>query len=152
MDKTELIPHFDEQLFIPALQGRSKDSILEEMVGRFVESGFVRNRAIVLEMVRRREQLGSTGIGHGIAIPHGRTTATPELKIAYGYSTRGIAWEAIDKKPVQMIFMVLAPPQEENNRYLPVLGRLVEILSNAGERGKLKAINDFAEFINILKG
>jgi PTS system nitrogen regulatory IIA component len=104
-----------------------------------------------MEMLHRREQLGSTGIGHGIAIPHGRTTAAPDLMIAFGHSKSGIDWQAMDGRPVHLIFMVLAPPQEQNNRYLPVLGRLVEILSDPRQLDKFHSVTAFSDFTNLLR-
>jgi fructose-specific phosphotransferase system IIA component len=151
MEKIELVPFFNESLFIPALRAKTKEGVLEELIEHFVEAKFLRNQAIALEMVHRREQLGSTGIGHGIAIPHGRTTAAAEVMIAFGYSKNGIDWQAIDGKPVHLIFMVLAPPQELNNRYLPVLGRLVEVLSDPHHRDKFHSVTTFSDFINLLK-
>jgi len=151
MDKFELVPYFNEALFIPALRARTKESVLEELVDCFVQAKFLRNPTIALEMVHRREQLGSTGIGHGIAIPHGRTTAAAEVMIAFGYSKNGIDWQAMDGKPVHLMFMVLAPPQELNNRYLPVLGRLVEVLSEPHHRDKFHSVGTYSDFINLLK-
>lgn len=151
MDKLDLVPFFNEALFVPVMQAKSKDGALEELVDCFVNSGFVRNPAIVLEMIQRREQLGSTGIGRGIAIPHGRSTAAPTLMIAFGCSKKGIEWEAMDGEPVNLVFMVIAPPQEHDNKYLPVLGRLVEILSHSREREKFRNVKSFSDFINLLK-
>jgi len=151
MDKIELIQHFSEAMFVPALQARTKDGVLEELVNSFVAAGAVRNAALVLEMIHRREELGSTGIGHGIAIPHGRTTAAAKLQIAFGFSKRGLSWGALDAKPVHLVFMVLSPPHEQDNRYLPVLGRLVEVLSHPEEREKFAQVSTFAEFTNLLK-
>jgi mannitol/fructose-specific phosphotransferase system IIA component (Ntr-type) len=123
---------------------------LDELVLRFVETKIVRNRNIVSEMLRRREALGSTGIGHGIAIPHGRSTAIPDVIIAFGRSDKGIDWEAIDGKPVHLIFLVLAPPQEQNNRYLPILGGLVEMLNDGKQREKLRKIKSFSDLTSLL--
>jgi len=151
MEKVELVSYFNESLFIPALRARTKEGVLEELVEHFVEAKFLRNQTIALEMVHRREQLGSTGIGHGIAIPHGRTTAASEVMIAFGYSKSGVDWQAMDGKPVHLIFMVLAPPQELNNRYLPILGRLVEVLSEPQQRDKFHSVTTYSDFINLLK-
>ena len=151
MEKIELLSYFNEALFIPALHAKTKEGVLEELVDCFVQAKFLRNPTIALEMVHRREQLGSTGIGSGIAIPHGRTTAAAEVMIAFGYSKSGIDWQAIDHRPVHLVFMVLAPPQEVNNRYLPILGRLVEVLSEPHHRDKFHSVGTYADFINLLK-
>ncbi|MFQ5630402.1 MAG: PTS sugar transporter subunit IIA, partial [bacterium] len=91
-----------------------------------------------------------TGIGHGIAIPHGRTTATAELTVAFGKSTRGIDWDSIDKEPVKLIFLIVAPPYEEKNKYLPMLGTLVEFLSQDENRKALLETDNFEDFERLL--
>jgi fructose-specific phosphotransferase system IIA component len=150
MEKSELLNYFQEPLFISSLSATTRDAALDELVLRFVETKIVRNRNIVSEMLRRREALGSTGIGHGIAIPHGRSTAIPDVIIAFGRSDKGIDWEAIDGKPVHLIFLVLAPPQEQNNRYLPILGGLVEMLNDGKQREKLRKIKSFSDLTSLL--
>ena len=103
-------------------------------------------------MLRKRETLGSTGIGKGVAIPHGRTTAAMDVMIAFGKSEQGMDFDSIDKKQVNLVFMVLAPPHDENNRYLPILGKLVEVLSSVKNRNKLKKVETFDEFIQVFNG
>lgn len=151
MERSELLKYFQESLFVPSLHASTRDAALNELVRRFVEANILRNRNIVSEMLRRRETLGSTGIGHGIAIPHGRSTAVPEVMIAFGRSDKGISWEAIDGKPVHLIFLVLAPPQEQDNRYLPILGGLVEFLSDSRQREKLRKIKSYSDLTSILQ-
>jgi fructose-specific phosphotransferase system IIA component len=151
MEKSELLNYFHEPLFISSLSATTRDAALDELVRCFVDSKIVRNRNIVFEMLRRREELGSTGIGHGIAIPHGRSTAVPDVMIAFGRSDKGIGWDAMDGKPVHLIFLVLAPPQEQNNRYLPILGGLVEMLSDSRQRDKLRKIKSYSDLISLLQ-
>jgi fructose-specific phosphotransferase system IIA component len=151
MEKSELLNYFQEPLFISSLSATTREAALDELVRCFVNAKIVRNRNIVFEMLRRREALGSTGIGHGIAIPHGRSTAVPDVMIAFGKSEKGIDWESIDNKPVHLVFLVLAPPQEQNNRYLPILGGLVEMLSDSKQREKLRKIKSFTDLTSILQ-
>jgi len=151
MEKSELLNYFQEPLFISSLSATTRDAALDELVRCFVNAKIVRNRNIVFEMLRRREALGSTGIGHGIAIPHGRSTAVPDVMIAFGKSEKGIDWESIDNKPVHLVFLVLAPPQEQNIRYLPILGGLVEVLSDNKQREKLRKIKSFSDLTSILQ-
>lgn len=150
MDKDDLLIYFDEQLFLPDLKAQTKDEILEEIVEQFVDVKYLKNKDIVLEMLNQRELLGSTGIGKGIAIPHGRTTSASDIMIAFARSTEGIEYDAIDGKPVHLIFMIIAPPQDENNMYLPILGKMVEILSKSKVRNKLMLTETYSEFIEII--
>lgn len=152
MRGSELQKYFDEQLFIPEMEATTKNEALEELLNLFIDMKHIRNRQIVLEMLHTRETLGSTGIGKGIAIPHGRTTAVSDVLIAFGKSEAGIDFDAMDGKPVHLFFMVIAPPHEENNVYLPILGTLVTALNNKKNRDELKKISTFEEFLAIITG
>jgi PTS system nitrogen regulatory IIA component len=150
MEFAEILPYFSKERFIPELKATTKQEALEELAEKFIATDLIRNKDILIEMLQRRESVGSTGIGHGIAIPHGRTTATAELTVAFGKSTKGIAWDSIDKKPVKLIFLIVAPPYEEKNKYLPMLGTLVEFLSQDKNRKKLLKTGDFENFEQLL--
>ena len=147
-----LLEYFSQELFVSKLKATTKDASLDELADLFVKSKIIRKKSIVLEMLRKRETLGSTGIGKGVAIPHGRTTAAMDVKIAFGKSEEGMNFDAIDKKPVNLVFMVLAPPHDENNRYLAMLGKFVEVLSDVKNRNKLKKVETFDEFIQVCNG
>jgi fructose-specific phosphotransferase system IIA component len=152
MEKKELVDFFDESLFNPGVKAKNKNDAFEELVGLFVDARVIRNKDILLEMLKKRETLGSTGIGKNVAIPHGRTTAAIDVKIAFGRSEKGIEFEAVDGKPVHLIFVVLAPPNDENNKYLPVLGKLVEVVSEKENRDKLMKVQSYQDFISVLAG
>ena len=93
-----------------------------------------------------------TGIGKSVAIPHGRTTAASDVLIAFGISEGGINFMAIDNKPVHLFFMVIAPPNDEGNIYLPMLGSLVTLLNDKQNRDKLLKVKEFMDFIHIITG
>jgi fructose-specific phosphotransferase system IIA component len=147
MEARDLAKYFNEKLFIADLQAKSKDECLVELVKKFEENRLIRNMEILLEMLKQREHLGSTGIGKGIAIPHGRTTAVEDVMIAFGHSSTGIEYDSIDQKPVHLIFMVIAPPIERDNKYLPVLGKLVEVLNNDDRRKVIMNIKNYSDLI-----
>lgn len=152
MQRSELGRFFNENLFAPQLIAKNKPEAIAELLDLFVREKHIRNREIVLEMLHQRETLGSTGIGKGVAIPHGRTTAASDVFIAFGKSETGIDFDAIDNKPVHLFFMVIAPPNDEGNVYLPVLGSLVTILNDKHNRDKLVKVATFSQFISIITG
>lgn len=152
MERSELALYFREGLFLPEMKATTKEEALEELVDLFVRERVIRNRGIVLEMLHKREALGSTGIGKGVAIPHGRTLAAPDVLIAFGRSRVGIDYDAMDGQPVHLFFLVLAPPQDQSNKYLPVLGKLVEFLSEDENCRKLMEVSTFQEFIDVVVG
>ena len=150
METQELIQYFNENLFLPNISATNKDELLTELIDQFVKVKYLKNREIVLEMLHQREKLGSTGIGKGVAIPHGRTTAASDIMIAFGKSIKGVDYDSIDGKPVNLVFMIIAPPQDENNMYLPILGKMVEILSKSKNRKRLLEIESYDEFTELL--
>ena len=143
MTNNDLLSHLHPDLFIPDLKARSKNDAIQKMVAHLVRTKRISNSKIVLEALKTREKLGSTGIGKGIAIPHSRSTVTNTLTLLFARSTKGIEFNAVDKKPVHLLFMILAPHKEKNNEYLPLLGRLVEVTKDATVRRRLLKAPDF---------
>ncbi len=142
---------FEEDLFIPELKATDKGGALKEMVEALVRANRIREGEILLETLRQREQLGSTGIGRGVAVPHGRTLAITRLAVVFARSSKGIAFEAMDDKPVHLLFLTVAPPQERSNLYLPVLGKIVEMVKSAKNRRRMLESADFDEVSEIIE-
>ena len=131
------------------LQGTTRDAVLEEMV-RLV--GFdERSSATLLRILRRRENLGSTGVGRGLALPHCRSLVAPRLKLAFGRRASGVEWQAIDNRPVNHVFLIVAPPIEVSNQYLPVLGRIAQFAKEADIPEKLAALASADDFFALLE-
>jgi len=151
MEVKELASYFSKDLFIPELQASTKDECLSEMVEVFENNKVVKNKTILLEMLKKRESLGSTGVGKGIAIPHGRTTAAQDVLIAFGKSSKGIEYDSVDQKPAKLVFMVIAPPVEQGNKYLPVLGKLVEVVNSDEKRELLQKVTTFEELMDCFE-
>jgi len=150
MNNKDLISYLHPDLYIPELKARGKNDAIKKMVTHLAKSDRVRNERIVIETLKSREQLGSTGIGKGIAIPHGRTTVTRELIVLFARSTKGIAFDASDGEPVHLFFMVLAPHVDKENQYLPLLGRIVEVTRSATVRKQLLQAPDFEAMTAVL--
>ena len=152
MNHDELITLFNEQLFIADLKARDRDGVLQEMVDRAVKAGVIRDREVILGMLKNRESLGSTGLGQGVAFPHGRSLAIPTLMALFARSAKGVDYGAIDGKPVHLFFMFIAPPVEKENRYLPALGQVVEMIRDEPTRQQLLAVKSFADFRKLILG
>lgn len=132
-----------------SLTARSKDEILAEMVGllRMDE----RSSGTLLRILQRRENLGSTGIGRGIAIPHGRSLMVSRLRLAFGRCQEGADFQAIDSRPVSSIFLIVAPPLEISNQYLPVLGKIAQFAGKPDVPDRLSALQSPGEFFRLLE-
>ena len=103
----------------------------------------------LLRVLHRREQLGSTGMGRGIAIPHCRSLVVPRLRMAYARLIEPLPWDAIDGKPVHHIFLIVAPPLEVSNQYLPTLGQLAGFAKEPGNLEKLDLVKSAGEFLEL---
>lgn len=106
------------------LAASTKDEVLDEMVSLL---GLHERPTLQLaRLLKRREELGSTGVGRGIAIPHCRSLAMSRLRLAFGVHRTGLEYDAADNKPVYIFFLIVAPPTEVSNQYLPVLGKIAQ--------------------------
>jgi PTS system nitrogen regulatory IIA component len=142
---------FEEGLYVPELKAKDKEGALRELVDVLVRSGRIQNGDVLFDMLQQREKLGSTGISRGVAVPHGRTLAINRLTVVLGRSQDGVDFDAMDGKPVNLIFLTVAPPQERSNLYLPVLGKIVEMVKGAKTRRRLLKAVDFNEIAEILE-
>ena len=104
----------------------------------------------LLKILIRREQLGSTGVGQGIAIPHCRATVVPQLRLAFGRVKAGIPYDAIDGGLVHYLFLIAAPPIELSNQYLPVLGRLAQFAKGPDVPERLARLARPEDFFSLL--
>jgi mannitol/fructose-specific phosphotransferase system IIA component (Ntr-type) len=111
----------------------------------------VRAGDTLLRVLQRRESLGSTGMGRGIAIPHCRSLVASRLRLGYGHSRKGIEFQAIDSKPVHHLFLIVAPPLEISNQYLPVLGRIAQFAKEPDVPDRLAALNHADDFFRLLE-
>ncbi len=145
----ELREFFAEDAIQLELAGSTKDDILKELIGllRLPE----KDEAMLFKMLKRRENLGSTGIGRGIAIPHCRSLVVNKLRVAFGRKTAGVDFKAIDDKPVHFFFLIVAPPLEVSNQYLPVLGKIAQFSKEADVPERLLALQEPAAFMKLLE-
>ncbi len=150
MKQSELQSYFTPDLFIPELKASTKDDVLKEMAAWLEERKRVFRTALVYDLLHKREGLGSTGIGGGIAIPHCRTIAVQKLTVLCALKRDGIDFGAPDKKPVKIFFMVVAPPQDVT--YLVFLGKLVEVVNDKLLKRALFEVTTFEEFITLIGG
>jgi len=152
MNLKKLASYFHQTYFLPNLQSTNKNNVLKEMVSPLVQHGVISRENILLETLYQRETLGSTGIGKGVAVPHCRTLATNALHVTVGLSKKGIPYNAIDNKDVHLLFLIVAPPQDESNLYLPLLGEIVERVRDNKLRKKLMQTTEFDTFFHLIVG
>jgi len=130
------------------LESDTKEDLLKEMVALLHLDE--RSEAILYKTLKRRENLGSTGIGKGIAIPHCRSLVVNRLRLAYGRKVGGMDFNAIDSAPVQNFFLIIAPPLEVSNQYLPVLGKIAQFAKDPEVPQRLLELDSVDEFLALL--
>ena len=131
------------------LKGESKDEILKELIALLGVDE--KSQGILFKMLKRRENLGSTGIGRSIAIPHCRSLVVNRLRLAFGRKPGGVDYRAIDDQPVNYFFLIVAPPLEVSNQYLPVLGRIAQFAKEEDVAGRLSGLQSPKEFLALLE-
>jgi PTS system nitrogen regulatory IIA component len=140
---------FDKDVIELDLKGETKDEILKELISLLGLDD--KSEGILFKMLKRRENLGSTGIGRGIAIPHCRSLVVNRLRIAFGRKPGGIDYNAIDDEPVEDFFLIVAPPLEVSNQYLPVLGKIAQFAKEPDVPGRLKELDSPDDFLSLLE-
>lgn len=132
---------------LPALRGHTKKQVLQELAERAALRTGLSEREI-FETVLQRERLGSTGVGNGIAIPHGKLAALPGLVGVFGKLNRPVDFDALDDQPVDLVFLLLAP-ENAGADHLKALSKIARLLRNGDVVAKLRASRD-AETIYAL--
>jgi len=145
----ELRQFFADDAIKLELEGTTKDEILKELIGLLKLDD--KSEGMLFKMLKRRENLGSTGIGRGIAIPHCRSLVVSKLRVAFGRKTSGVDFKAIDEKPVQFFFLIVAPPLEVSNQYLPVLGKIAQFSKEADVPTRLLGLTEPKQFLQLLE-
>ena len=118
------------------LLSNTKADVLAELINVLIKSGLKIDRVKAIDVLQQREKLGSTGIGDGVAIPHGKISELQELVVAFGRSKAGISFDAIDGKPVHLFFLLLAP-ENSTGQHLKALAKISKMLKTPNFRKRL---------------
>jgi PTS system nitrogen regulatory IIA component len=145
----KILDVLDKECVIPELTSRTKPSVLEELAAPVARRARVDLREIV-EVLLERERLGSTGIGGGIGIPHGKLKHLDQMIIAFGLSRKGVDFESLDGEPTR-IFFLLITPEKLAGLHLKLLARISRILKNEPFRHRLLQAKDADEIYEIIK-
>ncbi len=140
---------FKKEFIIEELEAKTKRDVLLELSTAFLRGPYTFDGNRVVEILLNREKLGSTGIGDGIAIPHGKLDDLTELVLAFGRSTGGIDFQAMDGRPVHLFFLLIAPENSEG-QYLKALAKISRMLKDASFRKRLMDAATAAELHRIV--
>lgn len=132
------------------LKARNKEEAIRELTDLLSEQGLITDQEEFFTAVQEREKLFSTGIGMGIAIPHGKSPAVRQAAVAFGRSANGVDFNSMDDKPAHLIFL-LAVPEDANDLHLQVLSTLSRLLMHKEVREALSKATSAAEVVAAFK-
>jgi fructose-specific phosphotransferase system IIA component len=126
----------DENLIVFDLRAKTKDEVIEELVDLATKSNMIKDHEELLNDIRERESLVTTGVGYGVAFPHAKTKSAKGIVIAFGRSNEGIDFDAMDHQPVHLFFLIAAP-EDAVGAHLNVMARLSYLMKSEENRTKL---------------
>ncbi len=141
-----------EKAITTSLRAADKPGVIREMVQLLVKSGDVKAADVdrFVEVLLAREALGSTGIGQGVGIPHGKSNCVGQLVGAFGIAPRGVNFEALDGEPVYLFFLLVAP-EDAAGPHLKALARISRLLKDKFFRDTLRESPDEKAILRILQ-
>lgn len=139
----------NKDLLILDLQSKNKKGVLEELAAVLVDQGKLSDLERVVEVLLDREKLGSTGIGDGIAIPHGKIKDLGGVVASFGRSREGVDFESIDQKSTHLFFLLVAP-ENSAGVHLKALARISRLLKDPSFRRRLMEAESREELFQII--
>ncbi|RKX70137.1 PTS sugar transporter subunit IIA [candidate division WOR-3 bacterium] len=147
----KLADRLSPETVITNLKAREKMGAIREIAEHLVKKGLILNNEEFLRAIDNRENLESTGIGDGIAIPHAKTDAVRDLILTLAISKAGVDFEAVDGKPSHIIFMIVSPDSHKGE-YIRILARLSKLVRKKGFKDRLLEARSKAEIIDVIRG
>ena len=138
-------------LIYSRLPETDRESILRELSRRLAEGGVVADGETLYRLLEEREELGSTGIGHGVAVPHCKVDGLDRVVLAVGLSKEEIDFDSADGLPVRVFFVLLSPP-DQPAAHLQSLAAVSRWAQGEGHLERLLACSDTAEIFTVLGG
>jgi PTS system nitrogen regulatory IIA component len=137
------------EFILEPLKADNKRDVLAELAGSFAQGSVNIHPEAMLHVLLERERLGSTGIGDGIAIPHGKISGLEEMVVSFGRSREGINFDAMDGKPVHLFFLLMAP-ENSAGQHLKALAKISRMLKDANFRKNLLDADTHADLYRVI--
>ena len=141
-----------EKAIVPSLKGAKRDECIGELLTALAKAGAFKPalKDDFLKAVVKREKKGSTGFGHGVAVPHVKTTEVQRCVVAVGLHTAGVDFNSLDRQPVHAIFLLLSP-EEQPEAHLEAMETLFGTLNQDQFRKFLKQARSVADVVTLLE-
>ncbi|HPQ44981.1 MAG TPA: PTS sugar transporter subunit IIA [Syntrophales bacterium] len=138
-----------KEFIIEDLKSKTKQEVLVELADVFLGDDTDIDKSTVIEVLLEREKLGSTGIGDGIAIPHGKLAGLEDLVVSFGRSHRGVDFDSLDGRPVHIFFLLMAP-ENSAGQHLKALARISRMLKDVSFRESLVKAESAENIYNLI--
>ena len=138
-----------EDFVIDDLKSRTKKEVLAELCDAFLRHEMSINRESMISVLMEREKLGSTGIGDGIAIPHGKMEGLNSLVVSFGRSNAGVDFDSLDGGPVHIFFLLMAP-ENSAGQHLKALAKISRMLKDVSFRESLLAAESSEKIYDLI--
>ncbi len=146
-----LIELVQEKVIKTPLASKDKPDVLRELVQILKDAGEIDDYDAVLTAIVTREDQQSTGLQDGIAVPHGKTTSVPRLKLAIGIAPEGIDFDSLDGNLSKLFFLLVAPP-DQSGPHVEALGEIAKLAQSRAFCKALIAADDAKEVVELLQG
>ena len=146
----KIADYINEETVNLDLKSKVKNMVIKELYGAIKDLDSIKNKELGLSDIYAREELGSTGIGKGVALPHAKTKAVDELIITFGISKNGVSYNSMDGEDVNIFFMFLCP-EKKTQEYLKVLARISRLIRDEKFVHNLVKADSNEEIIKIIR-
>lgn len=142
------IDYLSARAFVPELRARDRRAAIEELAGALADRELVADRLV--DLAWKREQLGPTGVGDGVAVPHARVPGLAAPRIAVGFSKPGIDFDAIDGAPAHIVILI-ATPEDDEGAQLEILSSIGTTLRDGAERERFRSARSYTQLCALIK-
>ena len=146
----KIVDFLNEKAITADLKSTSKEGVIRELVDLLAKAEGIRNKEDLVKVLLNREALGSTGIGQGVGIPHGKTDSVKRLVAAFGVCHQGVNFDALDGEPVYLFFLLVAP-EDSAGPHLKGLARISRLLKDKYFRESLKSLTDEKTILKLIR-
>ena len=148
----KILDFLNERAISVNLEAKDKEGVIRELVKQLVKAGEIKpaDEEKIVPVLLARESLGSTGIGQGVGIPHGKSNVVKQLVGAFGISRRGVNFDSLDGEAAQIFFLLLAP-EDSAGPHLKALARISRLLKDRYFRDSLREAKEEKQVVRIIQ-
>ncbi len=144
-----LVDVLEKDNILPDLKAKGKRDLLREMITHLSPRIEGLDEEQAFEALLHREDSGTTGIGHGVAIPHGKISGLEKITVCFGRSVKGVDFNSVDGMPVHLFFLIIAP-ENSAAAHLKLLACISRLLKNHGARSKLMSLKGTSDIFKLI--